>query len=165
MEFEWDDAKADSNELKHGVSFTEAMTVFSDPLSLTGHDPEHSIDEDRYLTMGMSAEGRLLIVSHTDRGEIIRIAVLAKQAVASERTTKMAVSPDNAESAGDELRPEYDFRKLQGVVRGKYAARYRERLRLVRLAEDVAEAFQDEAAVNEALREYLRGRPSAQSPA
>ena len=69
----------------------------------------------------------------------------------------MATSP---EEAADDLRPEYDFRTMRGVVRGKYAARYRERLRVVRLAEDVAGAFADEAAVNAALREYLRGRPA-----
>jgi hypothetical protein len=69
----------------------------------------------------------------------------------------MAISPDDAESADDELRSEYDFRSMRGVVRGKYAARYRERLRVVRLADDVADAFVDEAAVNEALRTYLRG--------
>ena len=59
----------------------------------------------------------------------------------------------------DELRPEYDFRSLRGVARGKYAARYQERLRVVRLATDVAAAFTDEAAVNAALREYLREHP------
>lgn len=75
----------------------------------------------------------------------------------------MATSPNKDNSESDELRPEYDFRQLKGVVRGKYAARYRQRLRLVRLAEDVAGAFSDEAAVNEALREFLRGRQSAQS--
>jgi len=73
----------------------------------------------------------------------------------------MATSPD----VGDDLRPEYDFRSLSGVVRGKYAERYRERLRVVRLADDVAEAFADEASVNEALREYLRGRRADQAPA
>jgi len=72
----------------------------------------------------------------------------------------MGTSPDGTEPA-DELRPEYDFRTLRGAVRGKYAARYRERLRVVRLAEDVAAAFPDEAAVNAALREYLRGRAAA----
>jgi hypothetical protein len=77
----------------------------------------------------------------------------------------MATSPDDTGPVEDELRPEYDFRSLRGVVRGKYAARYRERLRVVRLADDVAPAFADEAAVNEALREYLRGRPAQQSPA
>lgn len=77
----------------------------------------------------------------------------------------MAISPDKTDSENDDPRPEYDFRSLRGVVRGKYAARYRERLRVVRLADDVAAAFADEAAVNEALREYLRGSGREQSPA
>ena len=77
----------------------------------------------------------------------------------------MATSPDDPRPAEDELRPEYDFRALRGVVRGKYAARYRERLRVVRLADDVAAAFENEAAVNEALREYLRGRQAESNPA
>lgn len=75
----------------------------------------------------------------------------------------MAISPENAKA--EDLRPEYDFRKLKGVVRGKYAARYKERLRVVRLAEDVASSFADEAAVNAALREYLRGRQTQETPA
>jgi hypothetical protein len=70
----------------------------------------------------------------------------------------MATSPDET---ADDLQPEYDFRAMRGVVRGKYAARYRERLRVVRLADDLAGAFTDEAAVNEALREYLRVRRMA----
>ena len=68
----------------------------------------------------------------------------------------MGTSPDDSELV-DDLQPEYDFRSLRGVVRGKYAARYRERLRVVRLAPDVSAAFADEAAVNAALREYLSG--------
>ena len=76
----------------------------------------------------------------------------------------MATSPDEPHPTDDELRPEYDFRALRGVVRGKYAARYRERLRVVRLADDVAAAFADEAAVNEALREYLRGQRAEPNP-
>lgn len=71
----------------------------------------------------------------------------------------MATSPDGVKPPEDEMRSEYDFRALRGVVRGKYAARYRERLRVVRLADDVGGAFKDEAAVNEALREYLRNQP------
>jgi hypothetical protein len=74
----------------------------------------------------------------------------------------MATSPEETE---DDLQPEYDFRAMRGVVRGKYAARYRERLRVVRLADDVAGAFADEEAVNAALREYLRVRPSTGIPA
>ena len=65
----------------------------------------------------------------------------------------------------EEMRPEYDFRAMRGVVRGKYAARYRERLRIIRLADDVGSAFADEAAVNEALRDYLRNRPASGTPA
>ncbi len=76
----------------------------------------------------------------------------------------MATSPDQIRPADDDLRPEYDFRSLHGVVRGKYAAQYHERLRVVRLAEDVATQFADEAAVNEALREYLRRRPLERTP-
>jgi len=76
----------------------------------------------------------------------------------------MGTSPDPV-GPSDELQPEYDFRSLRGVVRGKYAARYRERLRVVRLADDVAKAFSDEAAVNAALREYLRSREVAATPA
>ena len=71
----------------------------------------------------------------------------------------------SADSPDDELRPEYDFRALQGVVRGKYASRYRERLRVVRLDDDVAIAFADEAAVNQALREYLKGQRPEANPA
>jgi hypothetical protein len=70
----------------------------------------------------------------------------------------MATSPEETGPVDDELRTEYDFRSMRGVVRGKYAAKYHERLRVVRLADDVAAAFPDEAAVNDALREYLRGR-------
>jgi hypothetical protein len=86
--------------------------------------------------------------------------VPAGRADVSGETTKMATSPDDTESTDDELRPEYDFRSMRGVVRGKYAARYPERLRVVRLADDVADAFADEAAVNDALRAYLRVRPT-----
>ncbi len=71
----------------------------------------------------------------------------------------MATSPDET-TPTDELRPEYDFRSLRGVVRGKYTARYQERLRVVRLATDVAAAFPDEDTVNAALREYLREHPT-----
>src|ERR1700685_2851546 len=77
-------------------------------------------------------------------------------------TTKMTTSPDETE---DDLQPEYDFRTMRGVVRGKYSARYRERLRVIRLADGVASPFADELAVNEALREYLRDRRSPGNPA
>ena len=66
----------------------------------------------------------------------------------------MAASPDKSEPS-DDLQLEYDFRSLRGVVRGKYAVRYAERLRLVRREPDISAAFADEASVNAALREHL----------
>jgi uncharacterized DUF497 family protein len=84
MDFEWDEAKAESNERKHGVTFSEAMTVFADPLSLTGCDPQHSDEEDRFLTMGQSVDGRLVVVSHTDRDDAVRI-ISARRATRRER--------------------------------------------------------------------------------
>lgn len=71
--FEWDPTKAASNLKKHGVSFEEASTVFDDPLSITINDDEHSVEEDRFVTMGRSDEGRLVVVCHCDRGQRIRI--------------------------------------------------------------------------------------------
>lgn len=73
MEFEWDPEKANGSRAKHGISFQEAATVFGDPLSLTFFDPDHSDDEDRYLTFGQASSGRYVIVSHTDRDNRIRI--------------------------------------------------------------------------------------------
>src|SRR5258708_14986517 len=73
MEFEWDEDKAEGNLKKHKVSFTEAATVFGDPLSVTFPDPDHSTDEDRFVTIGSSDSAHVLVVSHTDRDERIRI--------------------------------------------------------------------------------------------
>jgi uncharacterized DUF497 family protein len=78
VNFEWDPRKAAQNLRKHGVSFQEAATVFGDPLALTFDDPDHSITEQRYITVGMSSEGRVLIVAHADRGENIRIVSARK---------------------------------------------------------------------------------------
>ncbi len=73
MEFEWDDRKAAYNLQKHGISFQEAATIFYDPLVITFSDPDHSDDEERFIAIGMSFPGRLLMVAHTDRGDRIRI--------------------------------------------------------------------------------------------
>lgn len=73
MQFEWDPKKAVANERKHGVTFQEATTIFSDPMALTFADPDHSVDEDRDITFGFSRLERLLVVSHTYRGERTRI--------------------------------------------------------------------------------------------
>lgn len=84
MDFEWDPAKAESNLTKHGVSFEEAATVFSDFLSVTFDDPDHSFDENRFVTIGASEKGRLLFVSHTDREDVIRI-ISARESTRGER--------------------------------------------------------------------------------
>jgi uncharacterized DUF497 family protein len=84
VEFEWDPAKDSTNRARHGVSFAEAATIFGDPLSIAVDDPDHSIDEDRYLTIGRSRSGRLLIVAHTDRDGRVRI-VSARELTRAER--------------------------------------------------------------------------------
>ena len=73
MEFEWDEEKAAANLAKHEVSFAEATTIFADPLYVDFYDPDHSIDEHRYIIIGESQQSRLLIVSYTERGHIVRL--------------------------------------------------------------------------------------------
>jgi uncharacterized DUF497 family protein len=63
VEFEWDEEKAAANLAKHGVSFEEAKTVFDDPFYVDFYDPDHSSDEHRYIIIGESQHGRLLLVS------------------------------------------------------------------------------------------------------
>jgi len=84
VRFEWDLLKAAEHFVKHGVSFEEAATVFRDPLSATGLDPDHSVDEERLITFGVSTRGRLLVVAHTERGDIMRL-VSAREATRNER--------------------------------------------------------------------------------
>jgi len=84
IQFEWDPIKTKSNIEKHGVSFAEASTVFADPLSMTYHDPDHSIEEERHISMGRSLGGRLLVVAHTDREDHVRI-ISARPATRRER--------------------------------------------------------------------------------
>jgi uncharacterized protein len=91
MEFEWDPNKAKHNLRKHRIDFQEAATVFTDPLSVTYTDPDHSFEEDRYIIIGRSAYNRLLIVSHTDRGNITRI-ISARVAERPERKLYESVS-------------------------------------------------------------------------
>ncbi|NER48056.1 MAG: BrnT family toxin [Symploca sp. SIO1B1] len=85
MEFEWDPNKAQSNLKKHGISFNEAATVFGDFLSVTFPDPDHSIGESRYVTIGLSRFSQLLVVAHTDRGNRIRL-------ISARRTTRQEQS-------------------------------------------------------------------------
>lgn len=73
LDLEWDVAKAESNLRKHGVSFTEAATALGDPLSVTTPDPDHSEGEERFVLIGHTASGRLVVVVHTERGDTIRL--------------------------------------------------------------------------------------------
>jgi len=84
LEFEWDPLKAESNLRAHGVSFDEATTVFRDTLSITIADPDHSNSEDRFIDIGLSHRGQLLVVSYTERKDRIRI-ISARPANRAER--------------------------------------------------------------------------------
>ena len=84
MEFEWDENKAKSNLSKHGVSFEEAKTVFNDPLYVDFYDPDHSEEEHRYIIIGESSQGRILLTSYTERKDKIRI-ISSRQVTKNER--------------------------------------------------------------------------------
>lgn len=84
MTFEWDEEKAEANVAKHGVSFEEAKTIFDDPLYVDFYDPDHSQDEHRYIMIGLSNQGRLLIASYAGRNDTIRM-ITARPITRSER--------------------------------------------------------------------------------
>jgi uncharacterized DUF497 family protein len=84
VKFVWSAAKAAANVKKHRVAFEEACSVFLDTLSTSGSDPDHSIGEARWLTFGMSAGGRVLVVSHTDQRDTVRI-ISARPCTGAER--------------------------------------------------------------------------------
>jgi len=84
LRFEWDSRKAARNLAKHGLSFDEASTVFADGLSVTIPDPDHSEDEERWIIIGQSHRGRLLVVVHTEDDNTVRI-ISAREAEKRER--------------------------------------------------------------------------------
>jgi len=84
LRFDWDPEKAASNEKKHGVAFSEAATAFGDPISITVPDPEHSSGEARFILLGLTYRGRLVVVAHTEASDSIRI-ISARPATRSER--------------------------------------------------------------------------------
>ena len=84
MEYEWDEDKAAGNLAKHVVSFEEAKTVFDDPLYVDFYDPDHSSEEHRYIIIGESRHGRLLLVSYMERGDVTRL-ISAREVTRSER--------------------------------------------------------------------------------
>ena len=86
LRFEWNSAKAARNVAKHGVTFDEASTVFGDAISITIADRRHSDEEDRWVTIGSTPRGRILVVVHTDRFDGLRV-ISAREATRIERET------------------------------------------------------------------------------
>jgi len=84
LRLEWNSKKAQSNKRRHGITFEEATTIFGYPLSITIDDPTHSIDEERFITVGTTINGKLIVVVHTDRDDSIRI-ISARKATKNER--------------------------------------------------------------------------------
>lgn len=88
LRFDWDPVKATANVQKHGVTFEEAATVFSDEFALVIDDPDHSSEEDRFVLLGVSAVSRILVIVHAFRSsmDVVRI-ISARRATRAERTT------------------------------------------------------------------------------
>jgi len=86
LRFTWDPRKAEANRRKHGFEFTEAITAFADPLSITVPDIDHSVSEHRFLLLGLTKRGRLVVVAHSERRNEIRL-INARAATKRERET------------------------------------------------------------------------------
>jgi uncharacterized DUF497 family protein len=152
VDFEWDPGKAAANFAKHRVRFADAVTIFEDGLALTIHDPG-TTEEERWITLGMDALGRLLVVVYTWRGERIRL-------ISARSATPREIRPIR----GKAMRREYDFSKgkrgpVMPVPKGKTRI-------TIRLDDDIVEWFrrQEERAgggnyqslINDALRQHIR---------
>jgi hypothetical protein len=180
LTFEWDAEKARENLKKHDASFEEAKTVFDDLFSITIADPEHSTDEERYIDIGLSAKGQILVVVYTERGSDIRIISCRKATTVERRTYDQEKSePNELDSLDDTMLPEYDFSR---GARGKHYQAYREGHTVkiyesdgtvtiqnftleegtVLLEPDVREYFRDSEAVNRALRGLIALIPRKQ---
>lgn len=149
MNFTWDPEKAEQNVFAHDVSFQEATTVFGDPLAGTVPDPGHSVGEERFVTLGNSSAGQLLVVCHPNKAIPFVFSRLAEPHHMNAKTMK----PKAPHAAEPEMRPEYDF---SGAVRGKDYKRYLESINVFVIEPDVHERFKNSAAVNEALRKLIR---------
>lgn len=135
MTFAWDEAKAAANLRKHGVDFREAATVFGDALSTTFPDADHSVRDRRFITIGVSTVGRVLVVVHTE------VATPSESSALGRRRCESVGSMKKCDEA-DVMRSEYNFAAMRGGVRGKHVRRVREQgSNVVLLDPDVAEAF------------------------
>ncbi len=157
--FECDDAKAQLNRQKHGVSFEKASAVFDDPFSMTFKDFDHSEAEQREITFGSTMFNEVLVVAHTQRDDRIRI-ISARHATKAERRKYMSKKSDEIRDE-DDLRPEYDFDPALGV-RGKYYDPERALSILIKLDRDVVRHYSTPEQVNDALRQLIaEGRAPA----
>ena len=158
MQFEWDHQKAHYNFRKHAITFEEASTVFYDPLSATFADPDHSIGEFRFITIGFSNKNRLLAWIPMLRNQTdFELSVHEQLRWAKGKSMKARKN-----KATDDLRPDYDFDYSKGV-RGKYHQQLMDvGSNIVIIDPDLASIFHDSAAVNEALRLLLTFTKSAQ---
>jgi hypothetical protein len=164
----WSGRKAQENIEKHGVSFEEAWTIFGDPLVQTYPDPDHSLSENRFLAVGHSATGILLITGFTIIGDQPWL-ITARAVTRAEKRRYMrgdeisdALLKRHDDDEDDDLRPFYEFDKMKGIV-GKHYFPY---LGIrVTLDEDVARYFPTEDLVNAALRVLIdEGRATEQPP-
>ena len=149
MRFTWDARKALQNQKKHGVSFDEALSVFRDRTALIFDDDEHSENEHRELAIGKSSQSRLLIVSFTERGNVVRIIVREKQI--QRNIEYMKKRNDKMASESGDMRDHYDF-DYSKAKPNRFADQFGEDTVVVVLDADVASAFPTTEAVNEALR-------------
>lgn len=147
MIYEWDPEKPAANLKKHGIAFAEAATVFLDPLALTYQDPDHSEGEHRYITVGESTRGRVILVAHLDRG-----VGSGSSAPGEGREERLMRTGKHGRKRSDDLRREYDLRALGRGVRGKYFRRATSGTNLVLIDPDLVSTFPTGKAVNDALR-------------
>ena len=105
MQFRWDSNKDRINRRKHGVSFDEATTVFGDPLAMTISDPDHSIGEERFATLGRTVAGQLVVVTYSDDGDIVRI-ISAREASTHERKRYESWHFERCHSIGSSYTPQ-----------------------------------------------------------
>jgi uncharacterized DUF497 family protein len=150
LKFEWDARKAEINPTKHSVSFEEAVTMFGDPLGQIIDDPRHSTEEERFVLLGQSELGRILVVMFTERGDVIRL-ISARRATSREQRAmkRLKTKTTGRRNGGRDVLPEYDFSRAR---KNKYAARYARGSIVVTLDPDVAAIFPGAREGNEALR-------------
>jgi uncharacterized DUF497 family protein len=161
--FEWDEQKSERNKKKHGVSFVLAEQIFDDPFHATRIDRFHSDEEDRYITIGETWWGEVLVVAHAERDGRTRL-ISARRAKRTEKRDYMDKIPDTIndlqddDPQSDDLEPEYDFK---GAVRGMFYQPGRSIIRMT-IDEDVARYFSTSESINTALRQLIaEGRAPA----